>query len=119
MPHDLDLAPLLPLRLPPLDPPRHLAPRCLAPHVHRRDHPRPVEREREAREFEERAVLRVRHAVHLHRGCRVPRGLQVDVRERAGLCARNYSRDRGEHVRAAWRCESVLNLFNIEANGMR
>ncbi len=87
--------------------------RLLAPYVHCRNHVHPLNREREACEVEERAVLRVRHAIHMHRGCRALCGLQVDICECARLRARAMTvgmEKTQEHVSAAWQCDLVSKV---------
>ena len=62
------------LCLPSRDPSRDLRAARRALDVHRRDNPCPIKRKREARQFEERTVLRVWHPEELRVGCRTPRG---------------------------------------------
>lgn len=71
------------LCLPSRDPCRNLRAARPAFDVNCRDDARPIERQRKARELEERAVLRVRHAEELRGRRRAPRGTQVRVRELA------------------------------------
>jgi len=71
------------LCLPPRDPCRNLRTARRALDVNCRDDARPIKRQREARELEERAVLRVWHAEELRGRRRTPRGTQVRVRELA------------------------------------
>lgn len=91
----LALLPLPRLRRPLLHPPRHLRARALAPHVHRRNHPPPLDRQRETRQLEERRVLRVWDGDQLERGAGAFGGAQVRVRERLLLGERDDRRDRG------------------------
>lgn len=78
---------LLPFRIPLLHPLCHFSARVLVPHIHCRNDPAPVNREREASELEERAVLAVRHAIKLQRCRRVAHWAKVRVREHALLRA--------------------------------
>ena len=72
--HDRPLRTFPAFRLPPRDPRGDLGAARRTLDVHSRDDARPVEREREAGELKERAVLRVRHAKELRGRRRAARG---------------------------------------------
>ena len=89
---------LLSLRLfllPTLEPLAHLRSGGFAANVHRGDHLFPLDRECEAGEFEERAVFRIWHSIHLEVHVGALRLLQVLPRKLPALRVGQYRRNIG------------------------
>lgn len=69
------------LSFPPLEPLPHLDSRALTPHIHRRNHLCPIQRESKARQFEEGRMFRVRDGVKLEGRSRSARCVKIFVGE--------------------------------------
>ena len=101
------------LRLPARDPRGDLRAARGALDVHGRDDARPVERQREARELVERAVLRVRHAEELRARRRAARGSEIRAREIAVRWARQGGGDGRRRAGAGGRRVAVWWVIYI------
>lgn len=88
--HNLSTPTLLPLRLPPLHPLRHLRARSLAADVYGRDNAHPIGRQCKTRQLKERRVFRVRHAEDLQRRAGVLVRCDVGVRVGPRLRLRDH-----------------------------